>query len=271
MGSSIGLGNIWKFPYEMGLHGGGTFLFVYIPCVWLVALPVMMSEIMVGRYGRSNPVHGLQHIAKQERLSSLWRIMGWLGILTGFLVFSYYSVVASWILFYIMQSATSAFVDVPAEIVQHSFGALLRDTDQLLIWHTIFVLMVVLVLARDLRIGLERALLVLMPCFLALVVWLFLFASQVGDYRQALEFVFTFNPQAIDAELIVSALTQALFSLSIGLGVLIMYGAYLEGHRPIATAAVVVMVFDTGIALLMALMIFSVVFAFGMRPDSGAG
>ena len=271
VGSAIGLGNIWKFPYEMGLHGGGTFLLVYIPCVVLVGLPLIMSELMIGRYGRSNPVHGLKYIASQERLSSLWQIMGWFGVIAGFLVFTYYSVVASWILFYIMQSATGSFVDVPAEIVQHSFGALLRDTDQLLIWHTVFVLLVVLVLARDLRVGLERALLILMPCFVALVAWLCVFASQVGDFAAAMDFVFSFDLNAINAELIVSALTQALFSLSIGLGALMMYGSYMGGHRPIATAGVLIMVFDTAIALLMGLMIFSIVFAFGMRPDSGAG
>ena len=269
--SSIGLGNIWKFPYEMGSHGGGTFLIVYLPCLLLVALPVMMSEIMIGRYGRSDPVHGAAHIARQERISSLWQIMGWLAMLGGFLVFTYYSVVGGWILYYIMHSASGSFVDVPAEIVQSSFSALLQDTDQLIIWHTVFVLMVVAVLARGLRAGLERALYLLMPCFAALVIWLCLYASQVGDFNRALEFVFTYDLQEIDAELIVSALTQALFSLSIGLGALIMYGAYIGEQRPIATAATVVMILDTAIALVMGLLIFSIVFAFEMRPDSGAG
>ena len=271
IGSSIGLGNVWKFPYEMGAHGGGTFLLVYIPCVLLVALPVMMSELLIGRYGASNPVHGIRRIVNRERLSRLWPIMGWLGMLAGFLVFTYYSVVASWILFYIMQSATGSFVDVPAEIVQHSFSALLRNTDQLLIWHTVFVLLVVMVLSRGLQSGIERALRWLLPAFIGLVAWLCVFASQVGDFDRALEFVFSVDLAAIDAELIVSALTQALFSLSVGLGALLIYGAYLDDKRPIATAAVVVMVFDTAIALIMGLMIFSIVFAFGMQPDSGPG
>ncbi|MEM7360658.1 MAG: sodium-dependent transporter [Pseudomonadota bacterium] len=271
VGSAVGLGNIWKFPYEMGAHGGGTFLLVYIPCLFIVALPVMMSEIMIGRYGGSNPVRSIQRIAREERLTRVWQLTGWIGMLAGFLVFTFYSVVASWILFYIMRSATGSFVGVPAEIVQHSFGALLRDTDQQLIWHTVFVLMVVMVLARGVRVGLELALKILMPCFLVLLGWLCVFASQVGDFDRALDFVFTVNVQDINAELIVSALTQSMFSLSIGLGALVMYGAYLDDHRPIATAASVVMVFDTVIALVMGLLIFSIVFAFGMRPDSGAG
>ena len=271
VGSSIGLGNIWKFPYEMGIHGGGTFLLVYIPCVLLVGLPLMMAEIMLGRYGGSNPIHGIRNIAKHERLSSLWQAVGWLATIAGFLVFTYYSVVAGWILFYIMQSASGSFVDVPAEIVQHSFGALLRNTDQLLIWHTVFILMVVTVLSRDVRVGLERALLVLMPCFVGLLVWLCFYANQVGDFEQALSFVFTYDVAKINAELVVSALTQALFSLSVGLGAMLMYGAYIREKRPVATASVVVMLFDTAIALIMSLLIFSIVFAYGMPPDTGAG
>lgn len=271
VGSAVGLGNIWKFPYEVGLHGGGTFLLVYIPCVFLIALPLMMSEIMIGRSGRANPVHAVRRIAKRQKLSSIWQVMGWLGVIGGFLVFSFYSVVGSWILFYIMQSATGSFVDVPAEIVQHSFDALLRNTDQQLIWHSVFVLIVITVLSRRLRFGLELALKVLMPCFLVLLVWLCVFATQVGDFEKAVTFFTTVDLSAINAELVVSALTQALFSLSIGLGALVMFGSYLGEHRPIATAAGIVMVFDTAIALTMGLLIFSIVFAFGMRPDSGAG
>ncbi|MBX2848519.1 MAG: sodium-dependent transporter [Acidiferrobacterales bacterium] len=271
IGSSIGLGNIWKFPYEMGRHGGGTFLLVYIPCVLIVAFPLMLAEFMIGRRGRSNPVHSIVKIAKQDELSKLWQIIGWLGILTSFLIFSYYSVVASWILYYIMKSISGRFVDIPAEIVQNSFGALLHSSDQMLIWHTVFVLLVICVLARQVRSGLERAVRWLMPCFIALLVWLCLYASQVGDFESALLFVFSYDIAAIDTELIVSALSQALFSLSIGAGVLMMYGAYLSGGRPLLTGSAVILIFDTAVAVIMALLIFSIVFAFGMQPDAGPG
>ncbi len=271
MSTSIGLGNIWKFPYELGLHGGGTFLLVYLPCVLIVGLPVMMAEFMIGRYGASNPVHGILRIARRERLSSLWQSIGWLSILTGFIVFSFYSVVASWILFYIMQSATGSFQDVPAEIVQRSFSALLGNTDQLLIWYTVFVLLVVLILTRGIRQGLERALLLLMPCFVIMLIWLCIYAAQVGNFEYAKAFMLSVDVSAIDAELIVTALTQALFSLSIGIGALIMYGAYLGEGRPLAGSAFVVMLFDTIVAIAMGLLIFSIVFAFELRPDTGTG
>lgn len=269
--TSIGLGNIWKFPYELGSHGGGTFLIVYLPCVLLVGLPVIMSEIMIGRYGASNPVHAILRIVRRERLSSLWQSIGWLSIGCGFIIFSFYSVVSSWILFYIMQSVSGTFVDVPAEIVQHSFSALLNNTEQLLIWHTVFVLSVVMILNRGIRRGLERALIILMPCFLGLLIWLCFFASEVGDIERARDFMLSYDLSAIDAELIVSALTQALFSLSVGMGAMIIYGAYLGEGRPLASSAVVVVIFDTAVALTMGLLIFSIVFAFEMRPDTGAG
>lgn len=270
-GSSIGLGNIWKFPYETGLHHGGTFLLVYIPCALLVAFPLMIAEVVLGKYGRSNPIQGIRDIAKREYLSSLWQIIGWLGLLTSFLIFTFYSVVASWILFFLMQSLSGAFVGMPAEIVQHSFGALLRNSDQMLLWHSVFVLMVVVVLRQGIHYGLERAIRVLMLGFIALLVWLCIFASQVGDFDKALSFLTTVDLGLIDAELVVSALTQALFSLTIGLGALLMFGAYWREGLSIVSATAMVTVFDTLIALLMAVMIFSIVFAFGMSPDSGPG
>jgi len=270
VGSSIGLGNVWKFPYELGIHGG-TFLWVYIACVILVAFPLILAELWIGRVGQSNPVYSIRKITQEQRKSGLWEVIGWLGIVTSFMIFSFYSVVASWILFYVMKSVSGAFVNVPAEIVQNSFGALLRNTDQMLIWHTVFVLMVVLVLSRDVRTGLERAVRLLMPVFIGFVIWLTLYSSQVGDFPQALEFMFRFNLANLNAELVVSALTQALFSLSIGIGILIMYGSYLGTNRPLFIGAGAIMLFDTGIALLMGLTIFSIVFAFGMEPDSGFG
>ena len=270
VGSSIGLGNVWKFPYELGTHGG-TFLYVYIACVLLVAFPLILAELWIGRVGRANPVHGIRKIASEFRYSNLWQSIGWLGILTSFLIFSFYSVVASWILFYVMKSLSGAFVDVPAEIVQNSFGALLRNTDQMLIWHSVFVLMVVLVLSREMRTGLELAVRLLMPVFLGFMAWLTLYSIEVGDYRQAYEFMFTFDPAELSAALFVSAMTQALFSIGIGIGILIMYGAYLSKGRPLFLGAGAIMLFDIAIALAMGVAIFSIVFAFGMSPDSGFG
>ena len=270
IGSSIGLGNVWKFPYELGIHGG-TFLYVYLLCVLVLAFPLMVSELMLGRLGRANPVKGIANIAKQERLSSTWQLIGWLGVLGSFLIFSYYSAVASWVLFYAMKSLSAAFTAVPAEIVQHQFGALLRNTDQMILWHTVFILLVVLVLAQEVRSGLEKAVRWLMPAFALLLFIVALYSRKLGDYDAALEFMFHFDWRDINGELLLSAFTQSLFSLSIGIGVLMMYGSYLEGRQSIIFGAAVVMAFDTGAALLIGAIIFSIVFAYGLAPDSGFG
>ena len=271
IGSSIGLGNIWKFPYEMGQHGGGTFLAVYIPCLLLVAFPLMLAEVLIGRRGHSNPVDSVAEAAQDAGTTSLWQAISWVSMFTAFVIFSFYSVVASWILFYIMQSASGSFVEVPAEIVQNSFGALLHNTNQMLIWHTVFVLSVIVVLARGIEGGLERALRWLMPLFLILLIGLCVYAAQIGDFTQAYQFVFSFDLEQVTPGLFVSALSQALFSLSIGMGILIMYGAYLKDEQPIFTGAAVILIFDTLAAVIMALLIFSIVFAFEMQPDAGPG
>ncbi len=226
---------------------------------------------MIGRRGRDNPIQTIKVIAEEENVSGLWQAIAWLGILTSFLIFSYYSVVAGWILFYIMKSFSGAFVNVPSEIVRHSYDALLRNPDQLLIWHSVFVLMVVSVLAKGIRAGVERALWFLMPLSIVALLGMCIYISQFGDVEAAYTFLTTFDIDAINAELVVSALTQALFSFGIGIGVLMLYGSYLKDDRPLFSGSVVVIVCDTCIALVMSVMIFSTVFAFGISPDTGPG
>ncbi len=270
VGSSIGLGNLWKFPYELGLHGG-TFLVVYVFCVVLVAFPLMLSELAIGRLGRESPIRSIAGIVNEYRYSTLWQGIGWLGIITGFLIFSFYSVVASWILFYLMQSLGGSLIDAPAEIVRHSFSALLRNSDQMILWHSVFVLMVVSVLSQPVRVGLERAVRFLMPLCAVFVIWLYFNLSDVGNVAAAKEFMFSFSLQNITPELVVSALTQALFSLSIGIGILILYGSYLSDDRPLLIGAGAIAVFDTLFAVAMAVFIFSIVFKFGLQANAGPG
>lgn len=269
IGSSIGLGNLWKFPYKLGEHGG-TFLFVYILCVVLVAFPLIISELTIGRLGQANPIRSIGKIVQDHRYSSLWKFIAWLGVITSFIVFSFYSVVASWVLFYTMRSVNGAFLDAPAEIVRHSFSALLRNTDQMLLWHSVFVLMVVSVLAQPVRTGLERALRLLMPLFVVFVVWLYYNISDIGDMDAALSFIFHFSWDDITPELFVSALTQALFSLSIGIGILILYGSYVRDDRPMFISAGSIALFDILFAIGMALFIFAIAFEFDLQIDVGS-
>ncbi|MCH2191264.1 MAG: sodium-dependent transporter [Gammaproteobacteria bacterium] len=268
VGSSIGLGNLWKFPYELGEHGG-TFLYLYFACVLLVGFPLIVSELMIGRLGQANPLRGIGQIVQEFRYSILWKLIAWMGVVTSFLVFSFYSVVASWILFYTMQSVTGAYMEAPAEIVRHSFKALLRNSDQMLIWHSVFVLMVVSVLAQPVRKGVERAVRLLMPVFALFVVWLVFELPFIGDVESAKAFIFHFDWEEINSEMIVSALAQALFSLSIGIGILILYGSYLSEDRPLLLGGGAIAIFDSMFAVAMGFFILAIVFNFDLQPDVG--
>ena len=271
VGASIGLGNIWKFPYESGLHGGGMFLAVYLFAVLLVAFPLIMAESMLGRLGRGNPVQSMRDLCAANGLTPLWQMIAWLGLITSVLVFSFYSVVAGWTLYYILYSVSGAFVDMPAEFVKNSFGALLSNQPQLILWHSVFVLSVVIVLAFDIRQRLERLMRWLMPIFLTMLGLLIWMVKDIADLTLAYRFMFTIDWQYFNAELVVAAISQALFSLSVGMGIIIMYGAYLSEHRPLFTGSVIVTVFDTLAAILTSVLIFSIVFAYGLQPNSGVG
>ncbi len=266
----MGLGNLWKFPYELGVHGG-TFLVVYLVCVALVAFPLMVSELLIGRLGNGNPLSSLGNIVSEFRYSTLWQVIAWLGVITSFLIFSFYSIVASWILFYLMQALSGAFVEAPAEVVRASFSTLLRNSDQMLLWHSVFVLMVVSVLAQPVRVGVERAVRLLMPLFAVFVIWIYYNVAEVGDIDAAQQFMFRFAWREISAELIVSAVTQALFSMSIGIGILMLYGSYLSEDRPLLLGAGAITIFDTFFAVAMAMFIFSIVFKFDLQADVGFG
>lgn len=271
VGASLGLGNAWKFSYEMGENGGAVFFYCYLLCLFLVAFPLMLAEMIIGRYARRNPITGIAKVAVKEYASTMWRGIGVLAVLTGLVVFSYYSVVASWILFYTMKSVRGGFVDLPAEFIRNQFDALLLNTDQLLIWHTAFVLMVVLILTRGLLRGIELALWLLMPCFLIMLIWLAMKTIRVGEIDQAMQFMLHADWQQLNMRVFINAFSQALFSLSVGMGVILTYGAYMRSDRPILGIGIASLLFNLASAMLMSVIIFSIVFAFGMQVDSGPG
>lgn len=255
----------------MGMNGGAAFLVVYIPCLMLVAFPVMMAEVMLGRAGKSNPVGAMASIAKREARSPTWKGVGYLAAFTGFLIFSYYSVVASWVLFYLVESLSGGFVNVPAELVQNTYGGMLSNSTQLLLWHTVFALMVIFILTKGLVQGLERALVLLMPCLIGLIGLLCFYAVKLGNLELAWQFMFQFDPSTLTKTTFVSAITHSFFTLSIGMGVLMAYGSYMHNHRSIFSMSATILLFDTVVALVMGVLIFSIVFAFDLRPDTGAG
>lgn len=270
-GSAVGLGNIWKFPYIAGQNGGGAFVLVYLACVILVGMPVMMSEILIGRRGRRNPVATMALLGEEEGSSRHWQLVGLLGVLAGIFILSYYSVIAGWTLAYIVKSMTGVFTNADATVVGEQFGAFVGDWRLVSLCHTLFMGLTIFVVARGVERGLEQAVRFMVPALLALLVVLLGYSISSGSFGLGVEFLFTPDFSKLTWESTLVALGQAFFTLSIGMGAIMAYGAYLPEETSITGASATVVAADTGIAILAGLVIFPLVFANGLDPADGPG
>lgn len=271
VGSAVGLGNIWKFPYITGENGGGAFVLVYLACIAIIGLPLMMSEVMLGRRGGKSPIGSMTAVAKAEGRSKGWIGVGLMATLAAFIILSFYSVIAGWTMPYIISAVTGSFSDINAARSGAMFEGLLASPGELLLWHSIFMGLTVLVSAGGVRHGLERAVTKLMPALFILLLILVGYASTTGHFGEALRFLFKPDFSALTAEGVLTALGHAFFTLSLASGAMMAYGAYLPQNVSIARTAVVVAVMDTGVALLAGLAIFPIVFANGLAASEGPG
>jgi len=270
-GSAVGLGNIWKFPYIAGQNGGGAFVLVYLVCVLLIGMPVMMSEILIGRRGRRNPVATMGLLGEEEGSSRHWLWVGVLGVLAGILILSYYSVIAGWVLAYVVKSATGSFAGGSPEQVLGIFADFTGDWKQVTLSHTIFMVLTVFVVARGVERGLEQAVRFMVPALLLLMFVLLGYSINSGYFADGVNFLFTPSWDKLTWGSVLAALGQAFFTLSIGMGAIMAYGAYLPEETSITGASGAVVVADTGIAMLAGLVIFPLVFANGLDPADGPG
>ena len=270
-GSAVGLGNIWKFPYIAGQNGGGAFVLVYLACVVLIGMPVMMSEILIGRRGRRNPVATMKLLGKEEGSSGKWGWVGGMGVVAGILILSYYSVIAGWTLAYVVKSATGVFAGATAEGVGAEFDSFVGDWRQVGLTHTIFMALSIFVVARGVERGLEQAVRFMVPALLILMLVLLAYSINSGYFGQGVAFMFTPDFSKLTWGSVLAALGQAFFTLSIGMGAVMAYGAYLPEETSITGASAAVVTADTAIAILAGLAIFPLVFANGLTPADGPG
>jgi len=270
-GSAVGLGNIWKFPYITGENGGGAFVLVYILCVLLIGIPIMMAEILIGRRGRQSPINTMRTLAHEESRHGFWQVVGWGGMVAGFLIISYYSVIAGWALAYVFRAGGGAFVGLDGEGAQALFGGLVGDPERLLAWHTIFMVMTTVVVSRGVRSGLEQAVRFLMPALLVLLILLVGYAMTTDRFMEGLEFLFVPDFGALSEGAVITAMGHAFFTLSLGMGAIMMYGSYLPAKTSIAKSSVVIAILDTLVALLAGMAIFPIVFTNGLEPGAGPG
>jgi neurotransmitter:Na+ symporter, NSS family len=270
-GSAVGLGNIWRFPYVAGTNGGGAFVLFYLLCVVLIGLPIMMSEILIGRRGRRNPVATMRIVGEEEGGRPTWALVGLMGVVAGIIILSFYAVIAGWSLSYVGHAALNRFAGAGADQVEGLFGGMLGDWRVLAFWHTLFMCMTIFVVARGVERGLERAVRFLMPSLAILLLALLGYAIIHGDFRSGVSFLLEADFSQLTGEGMLAALGQAFFSLSIGMGAIMAYGAYLPEGTSIPNTSISVVIADTGIALLAGLAIFPIVFAHGLDPGAGPG
>ncbi|MDO6440724.1 sodium-dependent transporter [Marinobacter sp. 2_MG-2023] len=270
-GSAVGLGNIWKFPYITGENGGGAFVLVYLACIFLIGVPVLIAEIMIGRRGGQSPIATMRSLTKTENASKSWRIIGWNGVVASFLVLSFYAVIGGWSLVYIGKAALGLFVGADAEAIGGQFNNLLANPWELLLWHTVFMAIVVFIVGRGIRSGLEKAVNMLMPLLFVLLIVMVFYAMSSGSFGRAVSFMFSPDFSRLTAEGVLVALGHAAFTLSIGIGVLMAYGSYLPKNVNIARTAMTIAVLDVSVALLAGLAIFPLVFANGLEAGAGPG
>jgi len=270
-GSAVGLGNIWKFPYIAGQNGGGAFVLVYLICVIVIGMPVMMSEILIGRRGRRNPVATMELLGKEEGSSGSWRWVGSMGVIAGILILSYYSVIAGWTVGYIVKSVSGVFVGASPELVTAEFEGFVGDWRVIGFFHTLFMALTIFVVARGVERGLEQAVKFMVPALLLLMLVLLGYSINSGYFGEGVAFMFTPDWSKLTWGSVLAALGQAFFTLSIGMGAIMAYGAYLPEETSITGASAAVVTADTAIAILAGLAIFPLVFANGLDPADGPG
>ena len=270
-GSAVGLGNIWKFPYVTGENGGGAFVLVYLLCIAIIGIPIMMAEVMIGRRGGHSPVNSIKAIAQRDGLNPAWKLVGAVGILAGFLILSFYSVIGGWAISYVGTTASGQLSGQTADAVGAIFSGLLSNPGTLLLWHTVFMALVMLVVAKGVRSGLERAVSILMPALFVLLLIVVGYAMTTGHFGQAAAFLFQPDFSKLTTSGVLVALGHAFFTLSLGMAVMMAYGSYLPKKISIAKTSITVSVIDTGVALLAGLAIFPIVFANGLEPGAGPG
>ena len=267
VGSAVGLGNIWKFPYITGVYGGGAFVLVYLGCILIVGVPIMVAELIIGAKSRKNPVGAFRALRSKK---SPWQLTGWLGVAAGFIILSFYSVVAGRSMAYIFR-AIKGFTGSATDI-QSQYTVFLGDSLLSIFWHTIFMALTMAIVIKGIQMGIERWSKILMPLLVLILLGLSfygIFFTSGGV--KALSFLFKPDFSQLSAEGVLSALGHAFFTLSLGMGAMITYGSYLGKKINYVKTAATISLLDTLIALFAGIAIFSLVFQFNVEPSVGPG
>ncbi len=269
--SAVGLGNLWLFPYIAGQNGGGAFVFVYLAIIFLIGVPLVMAELMIGRRGGLSPVASVQAVCVQEGAHPGWQVLGWLGIIAPPIALSFYGTVSGWSMEYVVRAASGEFSGLTGEGAAAAFDGLLASPWRLIFWQTICIAGTVFVVGRGVRAGIEQVTKLMMPALFVLLAILAVYSNITGAAAEGWRFLFAPDFSKLTASSYFIAIGQAFFSLTVGAGILMTFGAYLPKDVSIPRAAVTIGFADTAVALLAGLAIFPIVFASGLDPGEGPG
>ncbi len=269
VGAAVGLGNVWKFPYLTGMNGGGAFVVVYVGAVLLVAIPILIAELLAGRRGRGHPARAMRAVALESGRSARWGYAGGLGIAVAYLILSYYSVIAGWAMAYVLPTFSGTFAGAAARDVAGHFTALQANPWQLAAWHGVFLALTASIIAAGLKSGIERWISILMPALFASLLLLVGYGLVEGDVAAAAEFLFRPDFSKVSGAMLLTAIGQAFFSIGVGMGMMMTYGAYLGRDVRLGRSSFAIAGADTLVAVLAGLAIFPLVFANGLDPAEG--
>lgn len=269
VGSAVGLGNLWRFPYLAGENGGGAFILIYALTIFAVGIPILIAETMLGRASRRSPIMGMRHLTKTHNASRAWETIGWLGAASAFLILSFYSVIAGWALHYTWQMFTGSLVGADAETISTGFDALLASPGLLTLYHTLFIAASGLIVGMGIHKGIEGGLRIMMPALFVILLVVLFYSIVNGDIGAAASFLFTFNLADLSLEGWLEAMGQSFFTLSLGMGAIMAYGAYMPSAASLTRTAIAIAIIDTAVALVAGLAIFALVF--GANLDAGQG
>ena len=280
VGSAVGLGNLVRFPAEAGANGGGAFVLFYILCVILIGLPVLLSETLIGRYGQAAAPESFRRVAEKSGKSPAWEFVASLGVLSAFLVLSFYCVLGGWVLYYIGTFVADlfttgitggAFGDLSVEEVEAIFPAMIGNGQVTAILNIVFLMITITFVARGVSGGIEKVAVYLMPAFFALLVAITVYGMFGGAMGQTISYLFTFDASKLTGPVMLAAVGQAFFSLSLGVAGMVTYGAYVGRNTNLGVTSGIIATADTSVALLAGLCIFPIVFAAGLAPNGGLG
>ena len=263
-GSAVGLGNVWRFPYMTGENGGAVFIMIYLVCVLLLGIPCMISEFIIGRHAQANTARAYRKLSG----GSPWTLIGYMGVLTGFLITGYYAVVSGWCLQYVWASLLGQLKGDPAFIKTY-FNEFSSDPVKPVFWTVIILLITFLIIKHGVRDGIERASKLLMPTLFILLLVIVVAACMLPGAAEGIEFLFKPDFNALNGDVFLGALGQSFYSLSIAMGCICTYASYFSRQTNLTNTAIQIGVIDCLVAILAGLMIFPAAFSVGVSPDSG--